>query len=150
MAGQHRFLFQAGTPKTDVEVSRLKQRLADGSIPGETTLPSGQETRKPNPGFDQLVCKMQNGDQEHSTTVLIDGSYWIGRGESCAISLPGDLFLVDQHVELCQDNGWVAKTHGVRNGMWVRRKNILVTQSCAFQLGEQRFHLSCLLKDDAT
>jgi hypothetical protein len=158
LAGSHCFHFQQGANRSKRELQQLKERLADGSIPGETILPTAFDSpaiaKRAVPqgsGFDRLVYWEWHPQSEATKTGslhLIDGEYWIGRDSGLAVSLPNDRFLMGQHVQIMRDSVWLAKTHGVRNGMWIRRNSILVEQSCAFQLGEQRFHLSCAWQED--
>jgi pSer/pThr/pTyr-binding forkhead associated (FHA) protein len=151
LAGRHRFQFKLGTSKSRTEIESFQHRLESGSIPGETLMPFSSEAIKSNHGYSQLTYGLWTPSgtfDAPASMVLIDGSYWIGRDSSCAICLAKDVFLMGQHIEVRHENGWLAKTYGVRNGMWVRRKNIVVDQSCAFQLGEQRFHLNCVWQED--
>ncbi|MFO1062477.1 MAG: FHA domain-containing protein [Pirellulales bacterium] len=84
---------------------------------------------------------------------LLADEYWIGRESECNICVPEDVFLAGKHVQLAREKSssgskhsgsthtWEARSHGVRNGMWLRMPSISVKSSCTFQIGEQRLRL---------
>jgi hypothetical protein len=74
---------------------------------------------------------------------LTKAEYWIGRDPACAICRAGDLFVEPRHVRLHREAGgaWQAQNNKSPNGLWLRVPQITVTDTCLFQIGEQRFRL---------
>jgi hypothetical protein len=147
MAGKNKFHFVAATGTAGAK-SELMRKLDDGSLPGLTVYEPNVE---PKHGFARIECSVSSREPFKSSPMmhLIDGEYWIGRGAECAISLPSDLFLGTKHVRINHESDrWFAETLGVTNGMWIRKPSMIVQQSCAFQLGEQRFHFACRWDDE--
>jgi pSer/pThr/pTyr-binding forkhead associated (FHA) protein len=75
---------------------------------------------------------------------LAKPEYWIGGDPACPICRAGDPFVEPRHARLYRDaNGaWHAQNNKSPNGLWVKVPQITVTDSCLFQIGEQRFRLS--------
>jgi hypothetical protein len=84
------------------------------------------------------------GGRELIRLPLAKPEYWIGSGPDCPICRAGDPFVEPRHARLCRDaNGaWHAQNNKSPNGLWVKVPQITVTDSCQFQIGEQRFRLS--------
>jgi pSer/pThr/pTyr-binding forkhead associated (FHA) protein len=84
------------------------------------------------------------GGKVLSRLPLAKPEYWIGSGPDCAICRAGDPFVEPRHARLYRDaNGaWHAQNNKSSNGLWVKVPQITVTDSCLFQIGEQRFRLN--------
>lgn len=147
MAGKNRFIFRAGRSGSQNEDS-LFARLGEGSIPGHSTFDPLGEVRT---GYSSIALVQTTPDPFQSAPFvhLIENENWIGRESSCAMCVPVDPYLGGKHVRLFREaDRWFAETQGITNGMWIRRASMNVNQSCAFQLGEQRFHFVCQWKDE--
>jgi pSer/pThr/pTyr-binding forkhead associated (FHA) protein len=83
------------------------------------------------------------GEKMLSRLPLAKPEYWIGSHPACSICRVGDPFVEPQHVRLRRDaNGaWLAQNNKAANGLWLRVPQVTVTDSCSFQIGEQRFRL---------
>lgn len=131
LAGSHQYRF-TDAPETPQGNTKFRARLDAGSIPGNSMFqldvgyPSIQRIR---------------AETEEQLWLIAD-DYWIGRDKSCGLCVPDDRLLADKHVQLTKTSeGWQLSSYGVTNGFWVRMKEVRVTKSCTFQLGEQRFRL---------
>jgi pSer/pThr/pTyr-binding forkhead associated (FHA) protein len=83
------------------------------------------------------------GEKMLSRLPLAKPEYWIGSHPACSICRVGDPFVEPQHVRLRREaNGaWHAQNNKSPNGLWLRVPQVTVADSCAFQIGEQRFRL---------
>ena len=131
LAGSHHYTF-TGAPQIPQGTTKLRARLDAGSIPGQSMFQS--EVAYPS------IRRIQAEGSERLWLIAED--YWIGRDKSCGLCVPDDRLLADKHVQLTKTSeGWQLSSYGVTNGFWVRMKEVQVTKSCTFQLGEQRFRL---------
>jgi pSer/pThr/pTyr-binding forkhead associated (FHA) protein len=75
---------------------------------------------------------------------LAKPEYWIGSDPACPICRAGDPFVEPRHARLYRDakGAWHAQNNKSPNGLWVKVPQITVTDSCLFQIGEQRFRLN--------
>jgi hypothetical protein len=75
---------------------------------------------------------------------LTKAEYWIGSDTACPIFRADDPFVEPRHARLYRDakGAWHAQNNKSPNGLWVKVPQITVTDSCLFQIGEQRFRLS--------
>ena len=128
LAGSHQYKFKEAPPMSQGN-TKFRDRLAAGSIPGQSMFQS--EVAYPS---------IQRGNAECLWLIVDD--YWIGRDKNCGLCVPDDRLLADKHVQLTKTSkGWQLSSYGVTNGFWIRMKEVRVTKSCTFQLGEQRFRL---------
>jgi hypothetical protein len=83
------------------------------------------------------------GEKMLSRLPLAKPEYWIGSHPACSICRVDDPFVEPQHVRLRREaNGaWQAQNNKAPNGLWLRVPQVTVTDSCSFQIGEQRFRL---------
>jgi pSer/pThr/pTyr-binding forkhead associated (FHA) protein len=83
------------------------------------------------------------GDKVLSRYPLAKPEYWIGSHPTCAIRRVGDPFVEPQHVRLRREasGAWQAQNNKSANGLWFRVPQVTVTDTCSFQIGEQRFRL---------
>jgi pSer/pThr/pTyr-binding forkhead associated (FHA) protein len=74
---------------------------------------------------------------------LTKSDYWIGSDPACPICRAGDPFVEPRHVRLHREasGAWQAQNNKSANGLWLRVPQITVTDTCLFQIGEQRFRL---------
>jgi pSer/pThr/pTyr-binding forkhead associated (FHA) protein len=74
---------------------------------------------------------------------LTKSDYWIGSDPACPICRAGDPFVELRHVRLHREasGAWQAQNNKSANGLWYRVPQITVTDTCLFQIGEQRFRL---------
>lgn len=76
--------------------------------------------------------------------VLAKSEYWIGTDPACPIHRPADPFCEPWHARLyLASGGWHAEHKKALNGLWLRVPQIASEKGCQFQIGEQRFRLSC-------
>lgn len=75
---------------------------------------------------------------------LAKPEYWIGSDPACGVCRSSDPFIAPKHVRLYRDgNGvWQAQNNKTANGLWLKVPQVTVTDSCSFQIGEQRFRLN--------
>jgi hypothetical protein len=75
---------------------------------------------------------------------LAKAEYWIGSDSACVICRSGDPFIEPRHVRVYREaNGsWHAQNNKTANGLWLKVPQVTVTESCSFQIGEQRFRLN--------
>ena len=132
LAGRFRYRYRIDAPVSPLLAA---QSSDDSWMPTSTSSKSYPTLEY---GYDLGQSSAKN------TLRMVDGEYWIGRSSSCSICRSDDSFLADQHVRLFRSSSgsWYAETQGAPNGMWVRVSQMVVRQSCTFQLGEQRFRLS--------
>ena len=130
LAGSDYYLYSqcVDTPNGKSDVAN---RLAAGSIPGPSV-------------FDSDIAYPSIKRFSDSKKIwLIDGEYWIGRDSANALSSPHDPFLGARHVLVNKPTSrWMASSFGITNGFWVKLRQLNVTNSCTFQIGEQRFRLT--------
>ena len=83
------------------------------------------------------------GEKVLSRLPLAKPEYWIGSHSACAICRADDPFVEPQHVRLSRNasGAWQALNNKSANGLWYRVSEVTVTDSCSFQIGEQRFRL---------
>lgn len=144
--GKNFFRFQDGDSSRD-DRRQIASRIADGSIPG---IDLSEDVSSPSRSVACLEKSIRQQDQSFEfVTYLLDGEYWIGKSIDCEIPFPNDPFLIPKHVRIFKEESfWYAETQGAPNGLWIRVDRLVVQDSCAFQIGEQRFHLSCKWNDD--
>ncbi len=131
LAGSYRYKFCGASPISHGN-EKLRARLDAGSIPGQSMFQS--EVAYPS------IQRIQAESEDRLWLIAED--YWIGRDKSCGLCVPDDRLLADKHVQVTKtSNGWQLASYGVTNGFWVRMKQVGVSKSCTFQLGEQRFRL---------
>ncbi len=84
------------------------------------------------------------GGKVLSRLPLVKSEYWIGSDSTCAICRSGDPFIEPRHIRLYREtNGsWYAQNNKTANGLWLKVPQVTVTDSCSFQIGEQRFRLN--------
>jgi pSer/pThr/pTyr-binding forkhead associated (FHA) protein len=84
------------------------------------------------------------GGKVLSRLPLTKAEYWIGSDPTCAICRSGDPFIELRHIRLYREaNGsWHAQNNKTANGLWLKVPQVTVTDSCSFQIGEQRFRLN--------
>ena len=149
LVGGQRFQFQDSVPLDANARTAMLARIEDGSYSGTTSIPGNFYATLSQSAFIPAGAAIPNPlvvtASKASSLPLIDGEYWIGRGPESAMRIPDDPFLASQHVCLAKESGrtWVARTTGAPNGMWVRMKQIVVNNSCTFQIGEQRCRFVC-------
>ena len=124
-----------------------ERRILGGSIPGNTQF-DRSDANQVSRAYASIES-ISSANPLMLTTPrlhLIDGEYWIGRDPTCAFPIANDTFLAMHHVRIhLEHEKWFAETRGTPNGMWIRVDRLNVHKSCAFQIGEQRFHLNCNL-----
>lgn len=131
LAGSFNYLFTEAAQSTQGNTT-LRARLNGGSIPGQSIFQS--EVAYPS------IHRIQ--DESAERLWLIAEDYWIGRDKSCGLCVPNDRLLAEKHVQVTHTpQGWQLSSYGVTNGFWIRVKEVRVSKSCTFQLGEQRFRL---------
>ena len=147
MAGRSKFRFKAAITSL-VSNSSLEQRILGGSIPGNTQF-DRSDANHVGSAYASIELVSAIPSRAHAPRLhLIDGEYWIGRDPACAIPFVNDTFLATHHVRIHLENEkWFAeaRARGTPNGMWIHVDSLNVHKSCAFQIGEQRFHLNCHL-----
>jgi len=149
LLGGQRFQFQDSVPLDENARAAMLARIEDGSYSGTASIPGNSYATLSRSAFilanATLVNPLAVTANELSSLTLIDGEYWIGRGPESSMRIPDDLFLASKHVCIAKESGrkWIARTAGAPNGMWVRMKQIIVNNSCTFQIGEQRCRFVC-------
>lgn len=150
MAGRCKFRFKAAIISPTSNYS-LEKRILGGSIPGNTQFDSSN-TNHVGSEYACIESLSPIPIVAHTPRLhLIIGEYWIGRDPNCAITLVDDTFLAMHHLRIHFENEkWFAeaRSRGTPNGMWIRVDSLNVHKSCAFQIGEQRFHLNCHLVEN--
>lgn len=134
LAGMGRYRFEAASSSLPETVDNLPEAPLAG------TNPLGNEAAVPlQPALVELV-----GGKVLSRLPLAKSEYWIGSDPACAICRASDPFIEPRHVRLYREsNGtWQAQNNKTANGLWYRVPQITVTDSCSFQIGEQRFRLN--------
>ena len=146
MVGRYKFRFKAAIASLESN-SDLERRILGGSIPGNTQF-DRSDANQVSRAYASIES-ISSANPLMLTTPrlhLIDGEYWIGRDPTCAFPIANDTFLAMHHVRIhLEHEKWFAETRGTPNGMWIRVDRLNVHKSCAFQIGEQRFHLNCNL-----
>jgi len=149
LIGGQRFQFQDSVPLDANERSAMLARIEDGSYSGTASISGNSYATISRSAFlpthAMLVNPLAVTANAFSNLTLIDGEYWIGRGPESAMRIPDDPFLASRHVCIAKEASrtWTARTEGAPNGMWVRMKQIIVNNSCTFQIGEQRCRFVC-------
>jgi hypothetical protein len=84
------------------------------------------------------------GGKVLSRLPLAKPEYWIGSGPDCPICQAGDPFVEPRHARVYRDadGAWHAQNNKAPNGLWIKVPRLTVTDSCLFQIGEQRFRLN--------
>jgi pSer/pThr/pTyr-binding forkhead associated (FHA) protein len=149
LLGGQRFEFEEGLALDENERSAMLSRITNGSYSGSSSVPGNSFARLIRSAFSPAIVKRENtlsvSTDSSRILTLIEGEYWIGRGPESSMQVPDDPFLASQHacIAMESDRTWIARTAGVPNGMWVRMKQIVVNESCSFQIGEQRCRFVC-------
>jgi pSer/pThr/pTyr-binding forkhead associated (FHA) protein len=134
LAGKGRYRFEASRGAQPNTVDYLPTDAQRGS-----TRPHGADAEAlTNPALVELA-----DEKVLSRLPLTKAEYWIGRDPVCPICRAGDPFVEPRHVRLLREaNGaWQAQNNKSPNGLWYRVPQITVTDTCLFQIGEQRFRL---------
>jgi pSer/pThr/pTyr-binding forkhead associated (FHA) protein len=134
LAGKGRYRFEASRSTQPNTVDYLPADAQRGS-----TQPHGADADAlTNPALVELA-----DEKVLSRLPLTKAEYWIGRDPVCSICRAGDPFVEPRHVRLLREaNGaWQAQNNKSPNGLWYRVPQITVTDTCLFQIGEQRFRL---------
>ena len=143
LAGNGRYRFHEGKTLGSRQRAELIARFEQGSFPGDQTMQIN--------GFPSVVRIGPSGEVLDGSLALIDTEHWIGRGKSSALAFLNDCFLAERHVCISKTDGkWMAFTEGAPNGIWVRMDQIVVSNSCTFQIGEKRCRFICAWARDET
>ncbi len=145
MVGRNRYLFREASAHTDSR-AQLEARLADGSLPGWDISSEGETQERRVSCLEKLSNAIAKSGE--MATYLIDGDFMDWSLSRMCRQRASDTFLAAKHVRIYRDEQWCAETQGAPNGLWIRMERLVVQESCAFQIGEQRFHLSCRWNDD--
>ena len=149
LLGSQRFQFQDSVPLNENDRATMLARIEHGSYSGPASIVgnyyatiSQSEFTLANATLGNPLVVTANASRR---LTLIDGEYWIGRGPESNMRIPDDPFLASKHVSIIKEASrkWIARTAGAPNGMWVRMKQIIVNNSCTFQIGEQRCRFVC-------
>lgn len=135
LAGMGRYRFEAPGSNLPETVDALPADAVRGS-----TTPLGSDAATLlQPALVEVVA-----GKVLSRLPLAKAEYWIGSDPSCGICRGGDPFIAPRHVRLYRDaNGvWHAQNNKTANGLWLKVPQVTVTDSCSFQIGEQRFRLN--------
>ncbi|HEY7424081.1 MAG TPA: FHA domain-containing protein [Gemmataceae bacterium] len=144
LAGMARYRFEAPSGGLAETVDALPPGAAHGS-----TQPLGIEAAPLlQPALVELI-----GGKVLSRLPLAKPEYWIGSDPACAICRLGDPFIEPWHIRLYREANdtwrtqkakdvWQAQNNKTANGLWLKVPQITVTDSCSFQIGEQRFRLN--------
>lgn len=135
LAGIGRYRFEMPSSNLAETVDALPPDAPHGS-----TQPLGIEAATLlQPALFELI-----GDKVLSRLPLAKPEYWIGSDPACAICRTGDPFIEPKHVRLYREaNGtWHAQNNKTANGLWLKVPQVTVTDSCSFQIGEQRLRLN--------
>ena len=135
LAGMGRYRFEAPGSNLPETVDALP---ADTPLGGTRLLGTDAATLL-QPALVELV-----GGKVLSRLPLAKTEYWIGSDPTCAICRGSDPFIEPRHVRLYREaNGsWHAQNNKTANGLWLKLPQVTVTDSCSFQIGEQRFRLN--------
>jgi FHA domain len=134
LVGKGRYRFEAPRNKQPNTLDCLPTDAQHGS-----TRPHGAEAASlTHPALVELA-----DENVLSRLPLTMPEYWIGSDPACPICRTSDPFVEPRHVRLRREaNGaWQAQNNKSPNGLWYRMPQITVTDSCLFQIGEQRFRL---------
>jgi FHA domain len=135
LAGMARYRFEGPGSNLAETVDALPADALHGS-----TSPFGVEAvTLLHPALVELI-----GGKVLSRLPLAKAEYWIGSDPACAICRTGDPFIEPKHIRLYREaNGvWHAQNNKTANGLWLKVPQVTVTESCSFQIGEQRFRLN--------
>jgi hypothetical protein len=144
LAGLGRYRFETPTGILAETVDALPPDAPHGS-----TQPLGIEAASLlQPALIELV-----GSKVLSRLPLVKEQYWIGSDPVCDICRSSDPFIEPLHILLYREvsdawrnlktkEGWQAQNNKTANGLWLKVPQITVTDSCSFQIGEQRFRLT--------
>lgn len=144
LAGMGRYRFETPTSILAETVDALPPDAPHGS-----TQPLGIEAASLlQPALIELV-----GGKVLSRLPLVKEEYWIGSDTICEICRASDPFIEPLHIHLYRKvsdawgnlkskNVWHAQNNKTANGLWLKVAQITVTDSCSFQIGEQRFRLT--------
>lgn len=149
LVGCQRFQFQDSIRLDEHERNAMLARIENGSYSGAASTPGNSYAKLSRsnylPSSTILLNPIVTTASSSNSLTLIDGEYWIGRGPESAMRIPDDPFLAPKHVCITKESSktWVARTAGAPNGMWVRMRQIIVNNSCTFQIGEQRCRFVC-------
>ncbi len=135
LVGQGRYRFEAAGGNSQDTVDHVPAEAAHAS-----TRPLGIDSGSLlQPALVELA-----GGKVLSRLLLAKAEYWIGRDPACAICRAGDPFIEPRHVRLYREAGgaWHAQNNKTSNGLWLKVPQVTVTDSCSFQIGEQRFRLT--------
>lgn len=142
LADRAEFLAGAGRYRFEAPGSNLPE--TDDVLPADEPLgftqPFGIDAATLlQPALVELV-----GGKVLSRLPLAMAEYWIGSDPACGICHSGDPFIAPRHIRLYRDaNGaWYAQNNKTANGLWLKVPQVTVTDSCSFQIGEQRFRLN--------
>jgi pSer/pThr/pTyr-binding forkhead associated (FHA) protein len=135
LAGNGRYRFEASGSNLPETVDESAPAAPHGS-----TRPVGIDAASlMHPALVELI-----GGRVLSRVPLATPEYWIGSDPTCAICRASDPFIEPRHIRLYREtNGaWYAQNNKTSNGLWLKVPHVTVTDSCSFQIGEQRFRLN--------
>lgn len=149
LLGRGRYRYRDATAELYASMSSLEARLDRGSLLGQsldTNLNGFSSTYSTLELFDVTATPTESSIRK---IFLIDDEYWIGRDSSCVMRSSSDTFLMAKHARVFHESTkWFAESLPGPNGMWIRTRRIVVENASSFQIGEQRFRLTCRLKDE--
>jgi hypothetical protein len=144
LAGMGRYRFETPTGILAETVDALMPDAPHGS-----TQPLGIEAASAlQPALIELA-----GGKVFSRLPLVKEQYWIGSDPVCDICRTSDPFIEPLHILLYREVSdswrnlkikevWHAQNNKTANGLWLKVPQVTVTDSCSFQIGEQRFRLT--------
>src|SRR5262249_37217572 len=144
LAGMGRYRFEAPSGSLPETVDALPP-----DVPHSSTQPLGIEAvALLHPAVVELV-----GGKVFARLPVAKAEYWIGSDPVCDICRVNDPFIEPLHIRLYREvsdawrtqkikDMWQAQNNKTANGLWLKVPQITVTDSCSFQIGEQRFRLS--------
>jgi pSer/pThr/pTyr-binding forkhead associated (FHA) protein len=134
LVGRGRYRFEAPTGVLPNTVDLLPP-----DAPSSSTRP--WQARSPTPE-EPVLAELLTG-ASGARIPLTKSEYWIGTDPACAICRAGDPFVEPRHMRLYRDasGAWHAQNNKSPNGLWYRMPQIPVTDTCLFQIGEQRLRL---------
>lgn len=135
LAGTGRYRFEAAGSN----LPETTEYVVPGTQPGSTQPVGVDAASLMHPALVEVL-----GGKVLSRLPLATSEYWIGSDPTCAICRAGDPFVESRHIRLYREaNGaWYAQNNKTSNGLWLKVPHVSVSDSCSFQIGEQRFRLN--------
>lgn len=142
LADKAEFLAGIGRYRFEMPNSNLPETVdaPPADAPPGSTRPLGVDAAMLlQPALVELI-----GGKVLSRLPLAKAEYWIGSDPACSICRASDPFIEPRHIRVYREaNGsWHAQNNKTANGLWLKVSQLTVTDSCSFQIGEQRFRLS--------